>query len=94
MAPEYHFDYHTAHPNRFAKGMGDSPTVMVMDEDVAKIFSTPEAVNKALRALIEAMPAKGKPRATLQEKRSLSAGNYARKPVYENPSEHPLSNHA
>ena len=31
-------------------------TVVVLDEDVAQVFTTPEAVNKALRALIEAMP--------------------------------------
>jgi hypothetical protein len=27
-----------------------------LDEDVAEVFSTPESVNKVLRALIEAMP--------------------------------------
>jgi len=29
---------------------------VVLDEDVAKVFTTPEAVNKVLRALIESMP--------------------------------------
>lgn len=48
MAPEYHFDYHAARPNRFAKQQDGSPTVVVLDEDVARIFTTPEAVNKAL----------------------------------------------
>jgi hypothetical protein len=31
-------------------------TVVVWDEDVAQVFSTPESVHRALRALIEAMP--------------------------------------
>ncbi len=58
MAEEYQFDYRTARPNRFAKRMDGSPLVVVLDKDVAEVFTTPEAVNKALRALIEAMPAK------------------------------------
>jgi hypothetical protein len=32
-------------------------TVVLPDPDVATVFTTPEAVNKALRALIAAMPA-------------------------------------
>jgi hypothetical protein len=31
-------------------------TVVVLDEDVAQVFTTPESVNKVLRALIETMP--------------------------------------
>ena len=57
LAAEYHFDYQKAKPNRFA---GQDPTrkmtIVVLDEDVSQVFSTPEAVNKALRALIAAMP--------------------------------------
>jgi hypothetical protein len=34
-------------------------TVIVLDKDVAEVFSTPEAVNKVLRILIEAMPQGG-----------------------------------
>jgi hypothetical protein len=33
-----------------------TPLVVVLDPDVAEVFTTPEAVNKALRALITAMP--------------------------------------
>jgi hypothetical protein len=29
--------------------------VVVLDEDVAQVFTTPESVNKVLRALIESM---------------------------------------
>ena len=56
MQAEYRFDYKKAKPNRFAERMKDSPLVAVIDPDVAKVFTTAEAVNKALRALISAMP--------------------------------------
>ena len=58
MASEYRFDYSKAKPNRFASRMKDSPLVAVIDPDVAKVFTTAEQVNKALRALISAMPGK------------------------------------
>ena len=54
----YRFDYSKAKPNRFASRMKDSPLVAVIDPDVAKVFTTSEQVNKALRALISAMPEK------------------------------------
>ncbi|MHB8091638.1 MAG: hypothetical protein ACYDH8_08605 [Syntrophales bacterium] len=56
MRPEYNFDYGKAQPNRFAGKLDESRVVVVLDPDVARIFQTPDAVNKALRALIEAMP--------------------------------------
>jgi hypothetical protein len=56
LLPEYHFDYKKAKPNRFANRSGKQMTVVVLDEDIARVFSTSEAVNKVLRALIEAMP--------------------------------------
>lgn len=58
MAEEYRFDYSKAKPNRFASRMKDGPLVAVIDPDVAKVFTTSEQVNKALRALISAMPEK------------------------------------
>ena len=58
MASEYRFDYSKAKPNRFANRMKDAPLVAVIDPDVAKVFTTAEQVNKALRALISAMPGK------------------------------------
>jgi hypothetical protein len=59
MASEYRFDYKKAKPNRFAKKMDtDSPIIVVLDADVAKVFKSTEDVNKALRALISAMPSK------------------------------------
>ena len=57
LLPEYHFDYKTAKPNRFAnRNDKQHLTVVVLDDDVAQVFTTPESVNKALRALIEAIP--------------------------------------
>jgi hypothetical protein len=58
MAKEYRFDYSTAKPNRFASRMKDGTLIAVIDPDVAKVFTTSEQVNKALRALISAMPEK------------------------------------
>jgi hypothetical protein len=55
LMPEYHFDYQKAKPNRFIKQQDErSLKVVVLDEDVAQVFTTPESVNQALRALIEA----------------------------------------
>ncbi len=56
MSAEYKLDYKKAKPNRFAGRMEDSPLVVVVDPDVAKVFTSAEQVNKALRALISAMP--------------------------------------
>ena len=54
LLPAYKFDYSKAKPNRFA-GEG-SRTVVVLDEELSKVFKTPESVHKALRALLEAVP--------------------------------------
>ena len=53
LAPEYAFDYRKAKPNRFAPS---NSRVVVLDEDVAQVFTTPEAVNHALRSLLAALP--------------------------------------
>ncbi len=56
LLAEYHFDYKKAKPNRFAvRNETQLLKVVVLDEDVARVFTTPESVNKALRALIETM---------------------------------------
>ncbi len=54
LKPEYQFDYSKAKPNRFATEA--ERTVAVLDEDLSKVFTTPESVNRALRALLDAMP--------------------------------------
>jgi len=41
LLPEYQFDYKKAKPNRFANRSGKPKlTVVVLDEDVAEVFST------------------------------------------------------
>ena len=57
LLPEYRFDYAQAKPNRFAKhNEASAKRGVVLDEDVAQVFTTPESVNKVLRALIASMP--------------------------------------
>jgi hypothetical protein len=56
MLPEYQFDYSKARPNRFAARLKRGSRAVVLDPDVAAVFSTPESVNAVLRALIETMP--------------------------------------
>lgn len=56
MASEYRFDYKKAKSNRVASCIKDIPLVVAIDADVAKVFTTAEQVNNALRALISAMP--------------------------------------
>ena len=58
MAPEYKFDYKKTKPNRFAARMKDEPLVVMIEPDMAKVFKSSEQVNKALRALISAIPEK------------------------------------
>jgi len=58
MAAEYRFDYTKAKPNRFAPRMKNEPLIVMVDPDIAKVFTTSAEVNKALRALISAMPEK------------------------------------
>ena len=60
MASEYRFDYRKANPNRFAARMKDEPLIVMIESDIAKIFTSSEQVNKALRALISAIPEKKK----------------------------------
>lgn len=52
LLPEYNFDYSKAKPNRFAKKVIN----VTLDEDVAKVFTDSESVNKALRAILTALP--------------------------------------
>lgn len=56
LLPEYRFDYRKAKPNRFAREGSKSEVTVILDEDVAEVFTSPESVNRALRALIEVVP--------------------------------------
>ena len=56
MRDEYQFDYSKAKPNRFADKIGREQLMVVLDQDVAAVFKTPESVNQVLRAIITSMP--------------------------------------
>ncbi len=56
MLPEYSFDYSKAQRNRFATEVAKDRIVVALDPDVSEVFTTPESVNKVLRALITNMP--------------------------------------
>lgn len=55
MLSEYNFDYSKAKNNRFA---ADYHVSVTLDPDVASVFKTSESVNKALRAILLAVPSK------------------------------------
>ena len=57
LRPEYNLDYSKAKPNRFAGKVADR-VVVVLDPDISEVFTTPDEVNAALRALISAIPGK------------------------------------
>ena len=56
MQEEYDFEYRKARSNRFADHIDKSSLVVVIEPDISKVFTTPESVNTALRAIIAAMP--------------------------------------
>jgi hypothetical protein len=55
---EYRLDYRKARPNRFAARYKEGSRVVVLDPDIAQVFTTPASVNAVLRALLETMPRK------------------------------------
>jgi hypothetical protein len=62
LRTEYRFDYSKAKPNRFAGAAGKGSLVVVLDDDIADVFRTPESVKAVLRALIRSMPRPPRPR--------------------------------
>lgn len=55
MRGHYDFDYAKAKPNRFAEKISQESVMVILDPDVAAVFSTPEAVNETLRAIASAI---------------------------------------
>jgi hypothetical protein len=55
LAREYRFDYSKSRPNRFARRVSRDAVVVVLDPDVAQIFTDPQQVNALLRATIAAV---------------------------------------
>ncbi len=58
MKSEYAFDYQKAKGNRFAGQSDNTRTVVVLDPYLSTIFSTPDAVNQVLHALVKTMPSR------------------------------------
>ena len=56
MKKEYKLDYSKAKPNRFSSREKQGSMVVVLDDDISTVFSTPESVKAVLRALIKTMP--------------------------------------
>jgi hypothetical protein len=55
LLSEYNFDYSKARPNRFVSTPVNRITI-ILDPDVAEVFQTSQAVNRALRCLLSAIP--------------------------------------
>jgi len=55
LRSHYDFDYGKAKPNRFAGQFGEETIAVVLDPDVAAVFTTSEEANQALRVLIGAL---------------------------------------
>ncbi len=70
MLPEYDFDYSKARPNRFAGKISEGRLVVLLDPEVFQVFTTPEAVNTVLRALITAMPNETRQQARRKQSRA------------------------
>ncbi len=62
LRSEYRFDYTKSRPNRFAGRVDKDRVVVVLDPDIADVFTNGEAVNKVLRALITSMPQPARPK--------------------------------
>jgi hypothetical protein len=62
LRKEYRFDYADARPNRFAAALKGRTTAVMLDPDVASVFESPESVNRLLRSVIAALPARAKPK--------------------------------
>ncbi len=56
LRAEYRFDYSKAKPNPYAARLGKDTVTIVLDPDVAAVFSSSESVNTFLRSVIAALP--------------------------------------
>jgi hypothetical protein len=56
MRAEYRFDYSSAKPNPYAARLGKDTVTIVLDPDVAAVFTSSESVNELLRSVIAALP--------------------------------------
>ena len=73
LREHYSFDYSKAKPNRFADRFSEETLVVVLDPDVAAVFTTSEAANQALRGLITALGSLAETSDLLEKVKSSSA---------------------
>ena len=66
LRPEYHFDYQDSKPNRFAEEAARGGFMVLIDEDIAEVFQTPESIKNVLRAIIATMPNRARTKSTAQ----------------------------
>ena len=57
LLPTYDLDYSKGRPNRYAGKIDKSQVVVMLEPDIAEVFTTPESVNAVFRTLISTMPA-------------------------------------
>jgi hypothetical protein len=69
MLPEYRFDYRRARANRFASRLRDQVVTVVLQPDVAQVFNSSEVVNRFLRSVISAVPARRERTASRKSRR-------------------------
>lgn len=62
LRKEYQFDYRKAKPNRFAERLQKNSVAVVLDPDVAEVFTSSESVNTLLRSVLAALPTESKHR--------------------------------
>jgi hypothetical protein len=72
MQAEYRFDYSLSRPNRFADRMVKETVTVVLEPDVAAVFTTAASVNEFLRSVIAALPRRA--RTELRSKPRRKAG--------------------
>lgn len=72
LRPEYRFDYSRARPNPFANRIRDGCVAVVLEPDVAEVFSSSESVNALLRSVISALPGDRRRRVTGTNRRTAS----------------------
>jgi hypothetical protein len=73
LREHYSFDYSKAKPNRFADRFSEETLVVVLDPDVAAVFTTSKAANQALRGLITALGSLAETSDLLEKVKSSSA---------------------
>jgi hypothetical protein len=56
LKSEYRFDYQKSKPNRFAAKMSQETIAVILEPDVAAVFTSSEAVNAFLRSVISVLP--------------------------------------